>query len=107
MEPVKEENQREVLTNPDLSQNDNYNRNGCDIVSYLVYMGCSYYDGDQDKLFTEAHVVNPFKSSASASLTPATTNSGSFSSIASRIKSKVVVDVLDYLRWTMLFPSTL
>ena len=26
----------------------------------------SYYDGDQEKLFSEAHIVNPFKSSGPA-----------------------------------------
>jgi len=62
----------------------------------LSHVLCSYYDGDQDKLFADAHVVNPFKpSSAPASLAPPTSAaSGSFSSIASRLKSKVSLALL-------------
>ena len=58
------------------------------LVIFVVW--CSYYDGDQDKLFSEAHIVNPFKPATSATLAPPTTaTTSSTSSIASRLKSKV------------------
>lgn len=31
------------------------------VLNYIWYYYCfSYYDGDQEKLFNDAHVVNPF-----------------------------------------------
>lgn len=38
-----------------------------DIIRFcMISFSFSYYDGDQDKLFSEAHVISPFKKTLGA-----------------------------------------